>query len=137
MQERSCHISSIDYLTAKQRIWLKSPLIDVDNKHNKFFPSFSFFNKEFEPGNRLIDLFSDYFLFHFHSSNLKKHIEKLDKIHYLTLHQQLLCQTLVSRIMLPLQYCTFIPTTNLSSKYCTKLSTSPQLKPNFLLYVVG
>ena len=80
MQERSCHISSIDYLTAKQRIWLKSLLIDVDNKHNEFFPSFSFFNKEFEPGNRLIDLFSDYFSFHFHSSNSKKHIEKLDKI---------------------------------------------------------
>ena len=80
MQERSCHISSIDYLTAKQRIWLKSPLINVDNKHNEFFPSFSFFNKEFEPGNRLIDLFSDHFSFHFCSPNLKKHIEKLDKI---------------------------------------------------------
>ena len=80
MQERSCHISSIDYLTAKQRIQLKSPLIDVNNKHNEFFPLFSFFNKEFEPGNRLIDLFSDHFSFHFHSPNLKKHIEKLDEI---------------------------------------------------------
>jgi len=56
-QEKSHHISSIDHLTAKQRLWLKSPLIDVDNKHNKFFLSFSFFNKEFKPGNRLIDLF--------------------------------------------------------------------------------
>ena len=80
MQERSCHISSIDYLTAKQRIWLKSPLINVDNKYNEFFPFFSFFNKEFEPGNRLIDLFSDHFSFHFCFPNLKKHIEKLDKI---------------------------------------------------------
>ena len=52
----------------------------MDNKCNEFFPSFSFFNKEFEPGNRLIDLFSDCFLFHFYSPNLKKHIEKLDEI---------------------------------------------------------
>ena len=45
-----------------------------------FFPSFSLFNKEFESGNRLIDLFSDHFSFHFHSSNSKNHIKKLDKI---------------------------------------------------------
>ena len=52
----------------------------MDDKHNEFFLSFSFFNKEFKPGNRLIDLFSDRFSFHFCSSNTKKHIEKLDKI---------------------------------------------------------
>jgi len=52
----------------------------VNNKHNEFFLSFSFFNKEFEPGNRLIDLFSDHFSFHFCSPNLKKHIEKLNEI---------------------------------------------------------
>jgi len=79
-QERSHNISSIDHLTAKQRLWLKSPLIDVDDKHNEFFLSFSFFNKEFKPENRLIDLFSDHFSFHFCSSNTKKHIKKLDEI---------------------------------------------------------
>jgi len=79
-QGRSHHISFIDHLTAKQRLQLKYPLIDVNNKHNEFFPSFSFFNKEFKPGNRLINLFSDCFSFYFHSSNIKKHIEKLDKI---------------------------------------------------------
>ena len=52
----------------------------MDNKCNEFFPSFSFFNKEFESGNRLIDLFSDCFSFYFCSLNSKKHIEKLDKI---------------------------------------------------------
>ena len=52
----------------------------MDNKCNEVFPSFSFFNKEFEPGNRLIDLFSDHFSLHFCSPNLKKHIEKLDEI---------------------------------------------------------
>ena len=90
MQERSCHISFIDYFTAKQRIQLKSLLINVDNKCNEVFPSFSFFNKEFEPGNRLIDLFSDYFSFHFCSPNLKKHIEKLDEIAFRALSNSLL-----------------------------------------------
>ena len=80
IQERSCHISSIDYLTAKQRIWLKSLLMDVNNKYNEFFPFFSFFNKEFEPGNRLINLFPDHFSFHFRSPNSRKYIEKLDEI---------------------------------------------------------
>jgi len=65
---------------AKQRSWLKSPIIDVDNKHNKFFPSFSFFNKEFNPGNYIVDIFSDCFSFHPCSLNVKKHIENLEKI---------------------------------------------------------
>jgi len=52
----------------------------VDDKCNEFFLSFSFFNKEFKPGDRLIDLFSDCFSFYFCSSNTKKHIEKLDEI---------------------------------------------------------
>jgi len=50
----------------------------VDNKHNEFSPSFSFFNEEFKLGNYFIDLFSDRFPFHSHSPNIKKHIEKLD-----------------------------------------------------------
>ena len=65
---------------AKQRLHLELPLIDVDDKHNKFFPLFSFFNEEFKPGNHLIDLFSDHISFHSHSSNAKKYIEKLDDI---------------------------------------------------------
>ena len=52
----------------------------MDDKYNEFFLSFSFFNKEFKPGNKLIDLFSDCFSFHFCSSNTKKYIEKLDEI---------------------------------------------------------
>jgi len=50
----------------------------VDDKHNKFFPLFSFLNEKFKPGNCFIDLFSDHFSFHSHSPNVKKHIEKLD-----------------------------------------------------------
>jgi len=52
----------------------------VDDKYNQFFSSFSFFNKEFKPGNRLIDLFSDCLSFHFQFSNTEKHIEKLNEI---------------------------------------------------------
>ena len=64
----------------KQRLHLKSPLIDVNNKYNKFFPLFSFFNKEFKLGNCFIDIFSDHFSFYSCSPNAKKHIKKLDDI---------------------------------------------------------
>jgi len=59
---------------------LKLPLIDVEDKYNKFFLSFSFFNEEFKPGNCLVDIFLDHFSFHSHLSNIKKHIKNLDKI---------------------------------------------------------
>ena len=52
----------------------------MDDKHNKVFPSFSFFNKEFKPGNCIVDIFSDHFSFHPHSSNIKKHIKNLEEI---------------------------------------------------------
>ena len=65
---------------AKQRIWLKSSLIDIDNKHNKFFPSFCFFNKEFKPGNHIVDIFPDQFSFHPCLTNVKKHMKNLDEV---------------------------------------------------------
>jgi len=52
----------------------------MDDKHNKFFPSFSFFNKEFNPGNRIVDIFSDCFFFHPCSLNVEKYIESLKEI---------------------------------------------------------
>ena len=80
MQEWKCHNASIDYLMAKQRLLLKSPLVDMDDKRNEFFPSFSFFNEEFKLESQLTDLFSDHFSFHSHSSDVERHIEKLDEI---------------------------------------------------------
>jgi len=65
---------------AKQRSQFKSPIIDVDDKNNEIFPSFSFFNKEFNPVNRIVDIFPDHFSFHPHSSNVKKHIKNLEEI---------------------------------------------------------
>ena len=70
--EHSHYNISINYLTPKQRLHLKSMLIDMDNRCNKLFPSFSFFNKEFKPGNCLIDSFSDQFFFSFALSKYQK-----------------------------------------------------------------
>jgi len=52
-------------------------LIDVDDKCNKFFPSFSFFNNEFKPGKCIIDIFSDHYFFHPCILNIKKHMKNL------------------------------------------------------------
>ena len=76
----NCYNISVDLLTPKQRLYLKSAFIDMDNKYNKLISSFSFFNKEFKPENCLIDLFSDRFSFYLCSPNIKKHIKKLDNI---------------------------------------------------------
>jgi len=80
LHEHNPHNISINNLTLKQRLHLKSILIDVDNSCNELFPSFSVFNKEFSLGNHLIDSFSDQFSFYPHSSNIKKHIKNLDDI---------------------------------------------------------
>jgi len=53
MQEHKSHNASIDHLMAKQKSQLKSSIINVNDKHNQCFPSFSFFNKKFKPGNNL------------------------------------------------------------------------------------
>jgi len=80
LQEYKSHNTSINHLIAKQRSWLKSPIINVDDKYNEFFPFFYFFNKEFNPGNCIVNIFPDCFSFHPHSSNIKKHIENLEEI---------------------------------------------------------
>jgi len=77
LQEHKSHIVSIDHLMAKQRMKLKLPLIDVDDKCNEFFPSFSIFNDEFNPGKCIIDIFSDCYSFHPCTLNIKKHMKNL------------------------------------------------------------
>ena len=80
LQEYKSYNTSINHLIAKQRSWLKSPIINVDDKYNEFFPFFSFFNKEFNPGNCIVNIFPDCFSFHPRSLNIKKHIENLEEI---------------------------------------------------------
>jgi len=67
----------LDNLTPKQRLCLNSSLIDMDNSHNKLLSFFSFFDKEFDPGNQLINSFPDRFSFYLCSSNIKNHIRNL------------------------------------------------------------
>ena len=81
LQEQKCHNVSIDCLTAKQRIQLKLPLIDINNKHNEFFPSFCFFNEEFKSGNHIVDIFPDQFFFSSLSYECQKAHEKLGRSH--------------------------------------------------------
>jgi len=52
----------------------------MNDKRNEFFPFFSFFNKEFNLGNRIVDIFPDRFSFHPHFSNIEKYIENLEEI---------------------------------------------------------
>ena len=88
---------SIDNLTPKQKLCLKSTLIDMDNSCNKIFPSFSVFNdKEFSLGSRLIDSFQINFL-SIHILWISKSTSKTWIILYLEHHQTLL---------LPLSYLT-------------------------------
>jgi len=68
------HQLSLNKLMPKQHSIIKGPLIDISNRCNEIFPSFSPFNYEFSLGNRLIDVFVKikedrlelfYFSFHF------------------------------------------------------------------------
>ena len=74
------HHLSLNKLMHKQWLWLYSPLIDMDDKCNKFLPFFSLFNKEFSLGKRLINSFSDHFSFHAWKQDIKGHLCDLDNI---------------------------------------------------------
>jgi len=52
-QEQSCYNVSIDYLMAKQKLYLKSLLININDKCNEFFPSFSFSMRNLNQGTVL------------------------------------------------------------------------------------
>ena len=68
----------------KQYSNIKGPIIDIDNSSNVNFPSFSSFNCEFSPENRLIDIFPKCFSFHSLNRNckssIKSHLYKLEDI---------------------------------------------------------
>ena len=74
----------LNNLTSKQQLKIKGPVVDMDNRFNKVFPSFDLFNKEFTLGHHLIDVFSNCFSFHTPNkqsdTNLKVHIQFLNNI---------------------------------------------------------
>jgi len=55
---------SINSFIPKQVLCLRSSLVDIDNKYNKFLLSFTPLDKKFSPGNCLCDNFPDHFSFY-------------------------------------------------------------------------
>ena len=65
LDNNSIHFLSLEKLTSKQLLNVKGSIVDVKNRLNGVFPSFIPFNREFSPGNRLINIYSGYFSVHF------------------------------------------------------------------------
>ena len=57
----------LDSLTSHQQFLIKSHIVDIDNRFNGIFPSFSPLHSELFPSHRVIDNFSDCFVFNLHS----------------------------------------------------------------------
>ena len=68
------HYFLLDLLTPCQWERIKGPIIDMDNKFNKVFPSFDLHNFKFSLGSRIIDIFSSYFSFHSFSKYSKDNL---------------------------------------------------------------
>ena len=84
LNTQESHWLLLNNITPIQQSSIKEILVDIDNKFNKVFLSFSLFNHKFLPGNRLTDIFPNYFSFY--SSNrsnnqdIKRHLRHLNKI---------------------------------------------------------
>jgi len=73
---------SLENITSKQRLNIKSSVIDVNTCLNGLFPSFNTLNSEFSSGFRLIDKFHSQYSFHWvnhkNKESKKAHLHKLD-----------------------------------------------------------
>ena len=74
----------MENLTNKQKLKVKGPIVDANNRLNGIFRSFDPFNPEFSPGSRLVDLFSNRFSF-FQSDrrsidSRKSHLKNLGEV---------------------------------------------------------
>jgi len=63
------HHMAMAYLTSKQWLKIKSPIVDTNNHSNEIFPSFDSLNRELSSSFHLVDTFPN--LFSFHSVNWK------------------------------------------------------------------
>jgi len=83
------HYLLMENLTSKQRLKVKSFIINANNRLNGIFYSFNPFNNKFSPEDRLIDMFSSHFSFYISdrksAKSRKTHLYKLDKIVFNTL----------------------------------------------------
>jgi len=84
MDDSKTHQILLEWLTPKQQLNIKSPIMDIDNRFNKILPSFSPLNHKFLLGNRLIDILPNHFLFHYlnrkSKNSIKNHIHNLENI---------------------------------------------------------
>jgi len=60
----SHHCLFLENMTFKQRLQIKSSIVDANNQLNSIFPLFDSLNSKFAPGPRLVDKFPSYFSFH-------------------------------------------------------------------------
>ena len=61
------HSASLDSLTSHQCSLIKSHLVNMVNRYNRIFPSFTPLHSESSPSHRVIDNFLDWFLFNLHN----------------------------------------------------------------------
>ena len=84
MNDKEAHWLLLERLTPRQWVNIKDLIINIDNRFNEIFPSFSPLNCEFSPGNRLIDIFPNHFLFYpinrKSEDSVKTHLYKLNDI---------------------------------------------------------
>ena len=78
------HELSLGSLSKRQRCLLKGHIVDMDNRFNKVFSAFDPINPELQPGNRVINTFSNYFTFHTFSRkndpSFKSCLQQLDAL---------------------------------------------------------
>jgi len=63
----SHHLALLNSLTSHQQSLIKSHLVNMDNRFNEIFSSFTPLYSELSPGHRVIDNFSDRFFFNLHN----------------------------------------------------------------------
>jgi len=118
------HQLSLNNLTPKQQLKIKDPVINMDNRFNKVFPSFDLFNKEFTPGHHLIGIFSNHFFFHTSSKqsdkNLRVYIWSLNNI-ALTFSLDSLIALMVSDASIKNQVATSISHIHIHNKQIIKI----------------
>ena len=61
------HSASLNSLTKQQYSLIKSHLVNIANRFNGIFPFFTPLHSEFSPGYKIIDKFSDQFIFNIHN----------------------------------------------------------------------
>ena len=76
------HSASLNSLTNCQCSLIKSHFVDMVNRCNGIFPSFTPLHSEFSPGHKIINNFSDQFLFNLHNKQKdnKIHTQQLDNM---------------------------------------------------------